>query len=403
MFTSMLQLAISMILLYLLLSAASSALQEIFANLLHWRADTLEKGIARLFDDEDFKDELYEVPLISGLLNPKGGKPSYIPPATFALAVLHLAGKKDFLPTGSDEWPETSNPIPPVANSAANQPPDSPGPPQQAASPGAEALLRSLLLGANTVQEQKKRLEDWFNDSTERISGWYKRKTNAALWVIGAVICVLANADSISLANTFWSDPVLRSAMVSAATEYVKTAPKPNGTGSDSTANKHTDSNLNAAAQNPQAAAAGKATSPNSNANDAQNSNALSPDNTSSAGSDKDAFQRLNDVRTELSKINVPLGWCWESVNDKGEKEKNCFPNLAATGMKDVKTVTDASATQVPDPRMIPGGYGWLLKILGLAATALAVSQGAPFWFDLLQKAANVRLAGNAPDEKPKK
>ena len=39
------------------------------------------------------------------------------------------------------------------------------------------------------------------------------------------------------------------------------------------------------------------------------------------------------------------------------------------------------------DPRHFPATpSGWLLKILGLGATALATSLGAPFWFDLLRK-----------------
>ena len=40
--------AISMAFLFLMLSAACSAIQEIVANLFRWRAVTLERGIAGL-------------------------------------------------------------------------------------------------------------------------------------------------------------------------------------------------------------------------------------------------------------------------------------------------------------------------------------------------------------------
>jgi hypothetical protein len=40
--------------------------------------------------------------------------------------------------------------------------------------------------------------------------------------------------------------------------------------------------------------------------------------------------------------------------------------------------------------------------LLGWLITALAVSLGAPFWFDLLNKFINVRAAGKAPEETPK-
>jgi len=40
----------------------------------------------------------------------------------------------------------------------------------------------------------------------------------------------------------------------------------------------------------------------------------------------------------------------------------------------------------------------WALKILGWIVTALAVSLGAPFWFDLLKKLVNIRSSGKKPE-----
>ncbi len=39
--------------------------------------------------------------------------------------------------------------------------------------------------------------------------------------------------------------------------------------------------------------------------------------------------------------------------------------------------------------------YSWLTKVLGLLITVLAVSLGAPFWFDTLNKLTNLRSSGN--------
>ena len=39
----------------------------------------------------------------------------------------------------------------------------------------------------------------------------------------------------------------------------------------------------------------------------------------------------------------------------------------------------------------------WVMKALGWVVTALAISLGAPFWFDLLRKIVNVRSSGNKP------
>ena len=54
------------------------------------------------------------------------------------------------------------------------------------------------------------------------------------------------------------------------------------------------------------------------------------------------------------------------------------------------------------DPVWIDGGAHWLTKFAGLLLTALAVSLGAPFWFDILNKLVTVRAAGKAPEERPK-
>jgi hypothetical protein len=43
-----------------------------------------------------------------------------------------------------------------------------------------------------------------------------------------------------------------------------------------------------------------------------------------------------------------------------------------------------------------------LNRFADLTLTAFAVSLGAPFWFDLLNRFMNIRSAGKSPDEKPK-
>lgn len=43
--------------------------------------------------------------------------------------------------------------------------------------------------------------------------------------------------------------------------------------------------------------------------------------------------------------------------------------------------------------------FGWFLKVVGLVITALAVSLGAPFWFDLLKLFTNPRSSGPKPND----
>jgi hypothetical protein len=41
--------------------------------------------------------------------------------------------------------------------------------------------------------------------------------------------------------------------------------------------------------------------------------------------------------------------------------------------------------------------WSWLLKIVGLFVTGLALSLGAPFWFDTLSQFMNIRATGVKP------
>ena len=50
----------------------------------------------------------------------------------------------------------------------------------------------------------------------------------------------------------------------------------------------------------------------------------------------------------------------------------------------------------------LPRRDQWLTMALGWLITAFAVSLGAPFRFDLLNRFVNVRASGKTPEEAPK-
>lgn len=52
----------------------------------------------------------------------------------------------------------------------------------------------------------------------------------------------------------------------------------------------------------------------------------------------------------------------------------------------------------------LPGSFlGYCSKFFGILVTALALSLGAPFWFDMLNKIVNLRSSGKPPDRQPAK
>jgi hypothetical protein len=85
-----------------------------------------------------------------------------------------------------------------------------------------------------------------------------------------------------------------------------------------------------------------------------------------------DDMRARENLLKDAEKLNLPLGW--------------------------VSAETDPYKTD-----QVPGDIrGWLLKLIGLLISVFAVSMGAPFWFDTLSKFINLRGAGTPPGE-PKK
>ena len=342
MITTIVGFAISMAFLFLMLSAACSATLEIIANLFSWRAKTLQNGLAGLLMSSEFKEEVYKQPLIEGLCSPdRTGaltrRPSYIPATTLALSILQTAQDHGMKLDGS--IPEK-----PPTNSFEKT----------------EKMLASLLRGCKDISEQRKRIENWFNESMERVSGWYKRKSHAWIWIIGGILCLLLNADSITLSKRFWNDQTLRDAIATEATEFVKTTPKDQVVGDEKA---ELDVSLH----------------------------------------------RMNLLREHLP--GVPLGWCFVDAKPAAKPEAkapieadgskaSCWPDLIHPST----SITHVSLAGT-DPRLVDLGEWswWLWKIVGVVATVLAISQGAPFWFDLLQKAVNLRLSGTPPPTAEKK
>lgn len=67
------------------------------------------------------------------------------------------------------------------------------------------------------------------------------------------------------------------------------------------------------------------------------------------------------------------------------------WAQINATGLP-IGWVSAAVVPDPNDPRRFPSDWGGgVLKLLGILITALAVSQGVPFWLDLLNKFIVIR------------
>jgi hypothetical protein len=282
---------------------------------------TLEKGLREMLGDPTgmgMVKKLYEHPLIDGLFQgkyeeQKGGRfwsnlPSYIPGDLFTQALIDVVQQTAPAPAAPVAIPEVA----PTPAARAEVSALSLKRLRDAVStlPATDQVKRALLALIDSadgdMNKARANIENWFNGAMDRVSGWYKRWSQAIIFALGFVLVGLLNADTIAITNDLSSDPSLRQTWTTAAEEWVKQHPEdPNG------------------------------------------------------GSMK---QHLNELRN----LAWPIGW-----------DNN-------------------------DPRRWPqNGIGWIMKILGLLITTLAISLGAPFWFDVLNKFMIVRSTVKPEEKSP--
>jgi len=73
------------------------------------------------------------------------------------------------------------------------------------------------------IEQLKTQLEIWFNNTMDRVSGWYKRKTQIIQLVLALAIVVIANVDSIRITRSLSGvNSPLRDSIKDAAHSFVQ-------------------------------------------------------------------------------------------------------------------------------------------------------------------------------------
>ena len=237
--SDILDVAIGLALVYSLLSLLTTTLGELISRALALRSATLVDAIRNVLANTDGQllAAFWNHPLILTLslkkesttslegggdkaadIPPKSlgqgrGKPSYIPSNMFALALLDAVRGQ----TGKDEF--TSSAQVRLAIDALKDP------------EVRRLLLAVIGIDSKTLEQAQRNLAIWFDEYMERVGGWYKRKTQVIVLVLGLALAALLNVDSLTIANTLIANPTLRESVVKIATDYVQNPPDTGATG----------------------------------------------------------------------------------------------------------------------------------------------------------------------------
>jgi hypothetical protein len=346
-FSDALEVAIGLTFVFLLVSLALTAIVEFIEAKLKTRGFGLHEGVVEMLDDAEHPDSgrnaakaVYSHPLVQGLYIgqyetaiEKKLLPSYLPSRNFALALLDqvLSGRVN------------------AAVSVASLPVQAPFSDRlllAAERVENEQLRRAMLLalqvGGNDIERVTRHLEDWFNGAMERVSGRYKRRSQKMLFLIGLLSAVLLNVNTLTIADALSKDATLRRAVVAQAEV--------------------------SAAQAPLRSAADPA--------------AAEPSSDSASGPTAKQVAKLvmaqgQQIR-QIEQIGLPIGWT--------EHAKR----MLMQPLQGPQDTGPDGASGVPAYQLVLGG---MHIVLGYLFTALAVSLGAPFWFDMLNRLIVVRGA----------
>jgi hypothetical protein len=334
--SQILEVGIGLILTYLVLSLLCSAFREILEGYLKTRAAFLERGIRELLHDPKgttLTAAVYNHPqlygLFRGIYDPnrirkngtmpiRSNLPSYIPARNFALAML------DIVVRGTDtDDPQAAHPSTPTISpqSIRERVTALQNPPVQ------RAILTALESAAGDLEKVRKNLETWFDSSMDRVSGWYKRRTQVILLGLGLSLAVAMNANSIAIARHLYQDRTLRESLVSQATA-------------------RTEAGL------PQQV-------------------------------------DLESQLAELDRLDLPLGWTDTTFGLPGHTRTVEKRDSGGSG-----PVTSRKVTLRWWDHFLSPLFGWIL-------TGLAITLGAPFWFDLLNKFMVIRATVKPHEKSP--
>jgi len=341
----------------------AKGISDFFLNLVHWEKKSLNNV-------QKIGDRFFDHPLIknygSSRLYPL---PSYIPTNNFSTVLMdvlkqefdskinEIAQYKLTLPSVSGSLEEITGNLKNAADGAkikdlldfySSQYSNAAATTFAIDRETLQILQMHLRNSVYDLEQFVRKIENWYDDSMNRVSGWYKRQTQLILFILGFFVAILFNVDTIEIAGKLSTDKNARDKLVELASQAVEKYKD------DPRVKKIVTAN-------------GTEIIDNSGANFKNNNEVF-----------KEYQAKVDSVKTllqgDISKTNEILASGWSNYGGKKSYTGRISYILTST---------------FTSPK----------KILGFMILAFAVSLGSPFWFDLLNKLVKLRGSGKKEEE----
>ncbi|MEZ5195939.1 MAG: hypothetical protein R2764_05945 [Bacteroidales bacterium] len=339
---TIIEIVISLALIYFILSNAIIGVVETLNKQLKTRGKFLVKSLNKVLNDplnKNWADLVYTHPLIDGLKKDFKSPPSYIPSNLFSAAFVDVITKE-----GKVVEVDSTNPGNVVISEHFKHN-DLFGnfcEGLKTLNPSDfKTMISTIISDDQNSEELKISIANWYDSYMDRASGWFKWKMKKWAFYIAIPVTLFFNIDSIAIIDTLWHSDETRLKMVydAAYVEWI-------------------DQNEKTAAWNGDTI-------------EMQNDSITKPDF-------KELVKTLDTIPNFLSYYKLPFGWPAKTELGKGE----------------ISTFSYITTLM---------GRITFIQFLGWLITILALSLGAPFWFETMNTFINIRNAGKKPQTEQEK
>lgn len=199
-----------------------------------------------------------------------------------------------------------------------------------------KAALGAVLDTASSLQDAKLKMGQWFDNAMSRASQIYTSELQRFSLVVGFFLALILNVDTLHLARVLWEDPALRAVVATAA--------------------------VTSTAELQEEIRSG-----------------VSP----VTGDFDESVDAVSETLRQLLDLRLPIGWIYAQPGPDAPGGE--------LGLRD-----DSRNLWYFWPGNNPDWLGLLVqKLIGLVVTMIAIAQGAPFWFDLLNRLAQGRRSNS--------
>lgn len=244
--TPILETIISLVFVFIVFSLITSWIVEFYASRFQKRGKMLRQFLANSLDDPFNKNWgllLYAHPLIEVLhhdiplpkgfaglfystkLNVKRKLPAYIPSDQFATALIDIviqhnrmtkfrrnpvSGKYDLINeiVTDKSLADFTKAVDAMKESEVKI--------------TLATIIRKVDTSRNdTLKQLSVYLAEWYDNSMERLNGWYKQKIVRWLFMVGLLVAIGFNVDTITVVERLYVDPQLRASVANAAESYI--------------------------------------------------------------------------------------------------------------------------------------------------------------------------------------